>query len=115
MQDEPRENSPAPQRLDKWLFHARIVRTRAEAAALVKAGHVRVNGARSTAPSHPVRLDDVLTIALDSRVRVVLVAGFARGGEIPMLRAACLPKRFSHRHAHDRAFVPMLAARAPMR
>ena len=77
MQDEPRENSPAPQRLDKWLFHARIVRTRAEAAALVKAGHVRVNGARSTAPSHPVRLDDVLTIALDSRVRVVRVTGFA--------------------------------------
>jgi len=82
MQDAPRENSPAPQRLDKWLWHARIVRTRADAAELVKAGHVRVNGARSTAPSRRVRVDDVLTIALDSRVRVVQVVGFsARRGD----------------------------------
>ena len=34
------------QRLDKWLWHARVVKARTSAAALVEAGHVRINGAR---------------------------------------------------------------------
>ena len=33
------------QRIDKWLWHARLVRTRGAAAALAGAGYVRVNGA----------------------------------------------------------------------
>jgi ribosome-associated heat shock protein Hsp15 len=36
------------QRIDKWLWHARIVRTRSDAARLVGAGHTRVNGQRVT-------------------------------------------------------------------
>jgi len=32
------------QRIDKWLWHARVVRTRTSAAALVDAGQVRLNG-----------------------------------------------------------------------
>ena len=34
------------QRIDKWLWHARVVRTRSAAAALCDAGLVRINGAR---------------------------------------------------------------------
>jgi ribosome-associated heat shock protein Hsp15 len=70
------------QRLDKWLWHARVVRTRTAAADLIQAGHVRLNGARSTAPSRAVRPGDVVTIALDRTVRVLKVAAFAerRGG-----------------------------------
>ena len=73
---------PSRQRIDKWLWHARIVRTRSAAAALVEAGHVRVNGARVTAAGHLVRAGDVLTVALDFSVRVILVDGFSerRGG-----------------------------------
>lgn len=67
----------ARQRLDKWLWHARFVRTRTSAAALVAAGRVRVNGRRVTTPSQPVRVGDVMTVALDSRVRVIRVAAFA--------------------------------------
>jgi len=63
-------------RLDLWLWNARCVRTRSDAAALVRAGRVRLNGTRITAPGHAVRLDDVLTVALDSRVRVLRVIGF---------------------------------------
>jgi ribosome-associated heat shock protein Hsp15 len=33
------------QRLDKWLWHARVVRTRSAAAALAPTRHSRVNGA----------------------------------------------------------------------
>jgi ribosome-associated heat shock protein Hsp15 len=70
------------QRIDKWLWHARVVRTRSAAAELVTSGHVRLNGARMTTPSRLVRVDDVATIALDRQVRILKVAGFEerRGG-----------------------------------
>lgn len=64
------------QRIDKWLWHARIVRTRSDAARLVEAGHTRVNGQRVTAPAHALRVGDVVTVALDRSVRVIEVAGF---------------------------------------
>lgn len=65
------------QRLDKWLWHARVVKARTSAAALVEAGHVRINGMRETAPGHSVKAGDVLTIGLDRGVRVLKVVGFA--------------------------------------
>jgi ribosome-associated heat shock protein Hsp15 len=65
------------QRIDKWLWHARVVRTRSAAAALAASGQVRLNGQRIDAPSHAVRLGDVVTVALDRTVRVLKVAGFA--------------------------------------
>lgn len=64
------------QRIDKWLWHARVVRTRGDAAALVEAGHVRINGARMVAPGHAIRCGDVVTLALDRTVRVIEVLGF---------------------------------------
>jgi ribosome-associated heat shock protein Hsp15 len=64
------------QRIDRWLWHARLVHTRVHAAALADAGYVRVNGARIGAPSRQVRTGDVITVALDRRVRVLKVRGF---------------------------------------
>lgn len=76
------------QRIDKWLWHARMVRTRSDAAALVESGHVRLNGRRNTAASQPVRIGDVITVALDRSVRVLEVAGFCeRRGSAPAARA----------------------------
>jgi ribosome-associated heat shock protein Hsp15 len=65
------------QRLDKWLWHARVVKARTSAAALVEAGHVRINGIRERAPGHGVKLGDVLTIGLVRSVRILKVVGFA--------------------------------------
>jgi ribosome-associated heat shock protein Hsp15 len=65
------------QRIDKWLWHARVVRTRSAAAALADAGLVRVNGARIDMSSRPVRPGDVITVALDREVRVLKVRGYA--------------------------------------
>jgi ribosome-associated heat shock protein Hsp15 len=65
------------QRLDKWLWHARVVKARSSAALLVEAGHVRINGVRETAPGHAVTVGDVLTIGLDRTVRLLKVVGFA--------------------------------------
>jgi ribosome-associated heat shock protein Hsp15 len=64
------------QRIDRWLWHARLVRTRGAAAALAGAGFVRVNGTRIDAPGRMVRAGDVVTVALDHGVRVVKVMGF---------------------------------------
>lgn len=66
----------ARQRVDRWLWHARLVRTRGAAAALAGAGFVRINGARIAAPGRMVRAGDVITVALDRGVRVVKVVGF---------------------------------------
>jgi ribosome-associated heat shock protein Hsp15 len=77
------------QRIDKWLWHARVIRTRSASATLVASGHVRINGDRIDAPSRAVRQGDVVTVALDRTVRVLKVTGFAerRGGSetTPML------------------------------
>jgi len=70
-------NESGRQRVDRWLWHARLVRTRAAAAALAEAGFVRVNGARIDAPGRMLRPGDVVTVALDRRVRVLKVKGFA--------------------------------------
>jgi ribosome-associated heat shock protein Hsp15 len=65
------------QRIDKWLWHARVVRTRTAAAELAAEGHVRLNGERVAAASRPVKPGDVLTIALDRTVRILKVLGFS--------------------------------------
>jgi ribosome-associated heat shock protein Hsp15 len=64
------------QRIDRWLWHARLVRTRGAAAELACAGYVRVNGARVDAPGRMVRPGDVITVALERGVRVLRITGF---------------------------------------
>jgi ribosome-associated heat shock protein Hsp15 len=68
-------------RLDKWLWHARVVKSRTLAAGLVEEGKVRLNRERTTKPSQSVRVGDVLTIAVGARVRVLEVTaiGTRRG------------------------------------
>lgn len=65
----------ASQRLDRWIWHARIVKTRTIASKLVAEGYVRVNGERTEMPGRTIKPGDVLTIALPARVRVLKVTG----------------------------------------
>jgi ribosome-associated heat shock protein Hsp15 len=69
------------QRLDKWLWFARVIKTRTQAAGLVTQGKVRVNRDKIDKPSQAVRAGDVLTIAVGSRIRIleVLAPGVKRG------------------------------------
>ena len=66
------------QRIDKWLWHARVVKTRSDAAALVEKGRVRINGVREKSPGQAIKIGDAITIALDGRVRVLKIAGFSQ-------------------------------------
>jgi ribosome-associated heat shock protein Hsp15 len=72
------------QRLDKWLWFARVVKSRTLAAGLVTGGKVRINRTRAEKPSQIVRKGDVLTISLGLRVRVleVVAPGTRRGSPI---------------------------------
>ena len=72
------------QRIDKWLWHARVVKARTSAAALVERGHVRINGVRETSPGRAIKAGDVVTLALDRRVRLMKVVSFSeRRGDAP--------------------------------
>ena len=69
------------QRIDKWLFFARVVKSRSLAAKLAQAGRVRVNREKIDSASYPVRVGDVLTITLERRILVyeILDTGMRRG------------------------------------
>jgi ribosome-associated heat shock protein Hsp15 len=69
------------QRIDKWLFFARITKSRALAQDLVAAGKVRINGQVVMQASRLVKAGDRLEIQLERRDLVaVVVAGGSRRG-----------------------------------
>lgn len=71
----------AKQRLDKWLFFARAVKSRTLAQKLIETGAVRVNSARETRTDCQVGAGDVLTMTVHSRLLVwkILDPGEHRG------------------------------------
>ena len=64
------------QRLDKWLWFARLAKTRTQAASLVVAGRIRVNRERVDKPGTSVKAGDVVTATVHRTVRVLKVVGF---------------------------------------
>jgi ribosome-associated heat shock protein Hsp15 len=69
------------QRIDRWLWFTRLLKSRTLAAALVASGKLRLNGERIEKPSRNVKPGDVLTFPLGHHVRVirVLAPGTRRG------------------------------------
>jgi ribosome-associated heat shock protein Hsp15 len=89
-------------RIDKWLWFARLAKTRTLAQKLALSGRVRINREKTANAARPVKIGDVLTIALDSGVRVLRIAALAvRRG--PAAEARLLYEDLS----------PPLPARAP--
>ncbi len=66
-------------RIDKFLWFARIVKTRAQAQAMAEKGRLRLNGRLVDKAHAPVRVGDVLS--------------FARHGAVRVLRIEALPAR----------------------
>lgn len=69
------------QRLDLWLWCARLAKTRADCARQVAAGAIRLNSQATDKAHARLRVGDVLTIALQGQVRVwrVLALAVRRG------------------------------------
>ena len=69
------------QRLDKWLFFSRAVKSRTLAQKLIEAGSIRVNSERTERTDHKVGPGDVLTMNVHERLLVwrILDAGERRG------------------------------------
>lgn len=69
-------------RLDVWLHRARFLKTRAQAAAFVEAGRVRVTHAgvqsRVDRPGRAVRAGDELVFAMGGRVTAVRIEALGR-------------------------------------
>ena len=75
------------QRLDKWLWCARLVKTRSGAARAVAEGKVRINGERILKPSRLVHEGDVVTTTASGRLFVVRVLAWtARRGPASLAR-----------------------------
>jgi len=75
------DGAAGTQRIDKWLWYARIVKSRTLAATLVQTGKVRVNRQRTDKPSHALRRGDVVTVTAHRQVRVLEVSALgARRG-----------------------------------
>ena len=65
------------QRIDKWLWYARLARTRSSAQQLARSGRVRVNRDKIRNASRLVRPGDVLTLGLGRGVRVIRILKIA--------------------------------------
>ena len=74
-------------RLDRWLWCARLYKSRSLASAAVAGGHVHLNGAR-VKPAHAIKAGDRLTVSQGGRELELTVRAIpARRGPAPEARA----------------------------
>ncbi len=66
------------QRIDKWLFFARAVKSRSLGAKLAGGGHVKINERTSDGADNPVRVGDMLTIMMERHSLVWKVLGLGK-------------------------------------
>jgi len=72
------------QRIDRFLWFARLTKTRSLAQALCERGHLRIDGRRIDRAHAPVRIGNVLSLPLPSGVRVIRIEKLpARRGPAP--------------------------------
>ena len=95
-------------RIDRWLWCARLFKSRSAAAAAVRGGHVRLNGQRVKS-AHAVKIGDVLRIELPRATErdIAVAAILVRRGPAPEAAASYVESVESierrRRAAEDRA------------
>lgn len=83
-----RASSADSRRIDRWLWFARVVKSRTLAAGLVEHGRVRLNREKVSKPSQSVKPGDVLTITVGPSVRILKILGMGdRRGPAPEARS----------------------------
>ncbi|NNC71348.1 MAG: RNA-binding S4 domain-containing protein [Sphingomonadaceae bacterium] len=76
------------QRIDKFLWHARLARSRSLAKKIAERGHIRCNGRRIDRAHAIVRIGDVLSVPLPRGARILRI------GSLP-------PRRVSARQIEE--------------
>jgi ribosome-associated heat shock protein Hsp15 len=98
-------------RIDQWLHAVRITKTRSEAAAACRGGHVRINGA-SAKPSSPVKIGDHVEARVDQRERIVDVTNVIAKRVGAAIAAECFDDHSPPPPERD-AFLPIFAVTDP--
>ena len=77
----PGETGSRKERLDRFLFFSRAVKSRTLAQKIIEAGSIRVNSERTDRTDHKVGAGDVLTMSLHGKILVwrILDPGTRRG------------------------------------
>ncbi len=77
-QDEADKGS---QRLDKWLWFARVTKSRTLASGAVSEGKIKVNRVQAEKPSQMIKVGDVVTSRVHRNIRVlrIVALGERRG------------------------------------
>ena len=88
--DTSQAEKPAAMRVDRWLFCARVTKTRSEAARLVEAGAVRINRVKVRKPAALVHVGDVITLVRHEQVRVVRILALSDRRVSPRLASFLL-------------------------
>lgn len=71
-------DSPEGLRLDKWLFFARVVKSRAIACERIEGGGVRVNDQPCNKPGKLVRPGDRITVSAHGQVRALEITALGQ-------------------------------------
>src|SRR5690606_14983456 len=82
------DNDPEDRhRLDKWLWHVRLFKSRSAAAEAVGGGKAKIDGER-VKPAHAVRIGQIVNVTLGDRaIEVEVLALPARRGPAPQAQA----------------------------
>ncbi|MBB5684154.1 RNA-binding S4 domain-containing protein [Sphingobium boeckii] len=67
------ERESETQRIDRFLWFARLCKSRSAAQALCEKGHIRLDGRRIDRAHCPVRTGSVLTLPLPGGIRLIRI------------------------------------------
>ncbi|MEU0835023.1 RNA-binding S4 domain-containing protein [Streptomyces sp. NPDC056231] len=75
-------------RVDSWIWSVRLTKTRSQAAAACRAGHVKVNGDRAK-PAQTLHVGDEVRLRHAGRDRIVVVSRIVKKRVGPPVAAEC--------------------------
>jgi len=96
-------------RIDQWLAAVRITKTRSDAAAACRGGHVTIND-ETAKPSSPLKVGDHVEVRVNQRQRIVDVTKLITKRVSAAIAVDCFDDRSPPPPEHD-AFRPLLAVR----
>jgi ribosome-associated heat shock protein Hsp15 len=100
------EETGRGQRIDKWLWHGRFVKTRSLASRLVADGKIRVNRGKVAKPSYVVDIGDVITATIAGKVRVVKILAIAERRGPPAVARALYEDLLAGKEAAEAGDAP---------